>query len=117
MSIRRLAIALVVPVLALGCFALRRSSPPPAMDAAPGDAGATPPDPLADAPAADPGVSWKVPESWTPGPGRPMRLATYRPAAGASGGNAECAVFHFGEGPGGRVRRHDRDGLEPVIPR
>ena len=58
---------------------------------------AEPPAVPSDAPAAGPGVNWKVPAAWVEGPPRPMRLATY------AIGDAECAVFYFGPNQGGAV--------------
>jgi hypothetical protein len=50
------------------------------------------------------GLTWGVPKSWTVGPEKPMRAATYMiaPQSGETEG-CECAVFHFGQGVGGDV--------------
>jgi hypothetical protein len=49
------------------------------------------------------GITWTLPESWTPGQGSAMRVATYE-VPGAQGAEAgQCAVFHFGRGQGGGV--------------
>jgi hypothetical protein len=49
-----------------------------------------------------PGLTWSVPKTWTVGPAREMRVATY--TVDARSGDAEggeCTVFHFGPGVGG----------------
>jgi len=52
------------------------------------------------------GISWAVPQGWSTGTEKPMRLATYiiNPE-GDDSDSAECAVFHFGSAAGGTV--HD----------
>ena len=57
-----------------------------------------------DTPASAAGISWRVPSTWTTGPARQMRVATYNipPAVeGTAGG--ECGVFYFGASEGGDV--------------
>ncbi len=50
------------------------------------------------------GVHWNVPSSWTAGPPRQMRVATYNiPAAKGDDEGAECGVFYFGTGQGGDI--------------
>lgn len=50
------------------------------------------------------GIGWMVPERWTTGPEKQMRVATYlTPAAGGDSEGGECAVFYFGPGEGGDV--------------
>ncbi|MDH4070622.1 MAG: hypothetical protein OEV30_09365 [Ignavibacteria bacterium] len=50
------------------------------------------------------GLAWQIPERWTMGPEKAMRVATYMspPSSGDSEGG-ECAVFYFGSGEGGDV--------------
>jgi hypothetical protein len=44
------------------------------------------------------GLKWTVPAGWNTVPGaRPMRVATY------TVGDAECAVYFFGQGQGGSI--------------
>lgn len=51
------------------------------------------------------GVRWTVPSSWSAGPGRQMRVATYTiPAASGDAEGAECGVFFFGGDQGGNVQ-------------
>lgn len=51
------------------------------------------------------GVKWVVPPTWSEGPQKPMRIATYIiPAADGDGEGAECGVFYFGSGQGGDVQ-------------
>jgi hypothetical protein len=50
------------------------------------------------------GLTWGIPKSWTVGPEKQMRAATY--LVGAQSGDAEggeCAVFYFGQGVGGNI--------------
>jgi hypothetical protein len=50
------------------------------------------------------GVSWSVPDRWSVGPARQMRVATYSlPATKEDEEAGECAVFYFGKGQGGDV--------------
>ncbi len=50
------------------------------------------------------GVRWSIPSSWTAGPARQMRVATYNiPAEKGDHEDAECGVFYFGTGQGGDV--------------
>jgi hypothetical protein len=99
--VRWFAAALLILVAVLGFFAWKRySAPPPAMSTSEPNTmppAATPPVVSSDAPAAGPGLDWKVPGTWVQGPARPMRLATY------AVGDAECAVFYFGPNQGGDV--------------
>jgi len=50
------------------------------------------------------GLTWSVPKSWTVGPEKQMRAATYlvAPQSGDAEGG-ECAIFHFGQGVGGDI--------------
>jgi hypothetical protein len=50
------------------------------------------------------GLTWAVPKSWTVGPEKQMRAATYvvQPQSGDAEGG-ECAVFYFGQGVGGDI--------------
>lgn len=51
------------------------------------------------------GVSWIVPERWSEGSQKPMRVATYTtPAATGDTEGGECGVFYFGSGQGGDVQ-------------
>jgi hypothetical protein len=50
------------------------------------------------------GVKWTIPKRWTPGPEKPMRVASYVvPATEGEGESADCAVSYFGAGQGGVV--------------
>jgi hypothetical protein len=110
---RWIVIALVLGVAALAYVAWNKSSqkaPPaqattaqeaPAMPPS-GDTGTQTPQSQA-ADAADPGVTWDKPASWTNQGSRMMRLATYTIPGKAGAGDAECAVFYFGPGQGGTV--------------
>jgi hypothetical protein len=49
------------------------------------------------------GITWTVPGSWTRGPGRPMRVATYEVPAAKDAEAGQCAVFFFGRGQGGEL--------------
>lgn len=50
------------------------------------------------------GISWTIPEGWSAGADKPMRLGTYIiKAEGDDTDSAECAVFHFGSTGGGGV--------------
>jgi hypothetical protein len=49
------------------------------------------------------GIRWTVPETWSPGAGSAMRVATYSVPAAKGAEPAECAVFYFGRGQGGGV--------------
>ncbi|HEX2735922.1 MAG TPA: hypothetical protein VHM70_30185 [Polyangiaceae bacterium] len=57
------------------------------------------------APAAETvGLDWTVPATWTLGPARPMRKATYLvPAAKGDAAGGELAISYFGAGQGGDV--------------
>jgi hypothetical protein len=78
------------------------SSHEPAQPAAPTPALSTAPSGGMGATIA--GIQWTVPQSWTPQPERPMRVATYSIPAAAAAEGGECAVFFFGSGQGGDVR-------------
>ncbi len=104
--VRKIAAGMFVVVAALGFVAWRKySAPPPAAESA--DASAMPQSgmpggmpggmPEAAAEPMHPGVQWKVPASWTTGPEKSMRLATYIVK------DAECAGFYFGPNQGGSV--------------
>ena len=105
--VRWIAGAMLVVVAALGFVAWKKyAPPPPAAESA--DASAMPPGgmpgempeghPGAESAAApDLGVHWDVPKSWSEGPPKSMRLATYVVK------DAECAVFYFGPDQGGTV--------------
>jgi hypothetical protein len=107
---RWIVIVLVAGVAALAYVAWNKSSQKaapaqapaaqeaPAMPAS-GDTGAQ----MAPSQAADPGVTWDKPASWTNQGSRMMRLATYTIPGKAGAGDAECAVFYFGPGQGGTV--------------
>ena len=120
MSLRGLAIILVLVVALVGYLAWNRNtqhatvpmaSQPsgataePSMPPAAGSADQASP-PMASSPGDeggnDPGLKWQVPARWTNrGPGT-MRLATYViPGHGAD--EAQCAVYYFGPGGGGGV--------------
>jgi len=113
MSLRGLAIILVLVVALVGYLAWNRNTqhapvpmttsepltPPagsgdqaaPPMSASPGDEASN-----------DPGLAWQVPARWTnKGPGT-MRLATYT-IRGHGADEAQCAVYYFGPGGGGGV--------------
>lgn len=50
------------------------------------------------------GVVWRIPERWTKGPEKSMRVATYMsPASAGDNEGGECAVFYFGPGEGGDI--------------
>ena len=100
--VRKIAFGMFIVVAALGYVAWSKySAPPPAAESA--DASAMPPSgmpggmPEAAAEPMHPGVHWQVPASWTTGPEKSMRLATYVVK------DAECAVFYFGPNQGGSV--------------
>ncbi len=105
--VRWIAVALFVVVAALGFVAWKKySAPPPATESM--EAQAMPPagmpgsmpegHPGVEAEATpDHGIHWDVPKSWTEGPPKSMRLATYVVK------DAECAVFYFGPDQGGSV--------------
>jgi hypothetical protein len=49
-------------------------------------------------------IEWTVPPTWTQGPARPMRKATYSvPAAAGDSAPGELAISFFGAGQGGDV--------------
>jgi hypothetical protein len=49
-------------------------------------------------------IEWTVPPTWTQGPARPMRKATYNvPAASGDTAMGELAISYFGVGQGGDV--------------
>ena len=101
--IRWIAALLVVAVFALEFMAWRRSTAP-AQPSPQAQSTQIPglPDSIVVRDAEDPGIHWTRPPSWSEGPARQMRLATYLPPA-SGGKSAECAVFFFGEGIGGAV--------------
>ena len=116
MSVRVLAMVLVLGVLGLGFAAWWTQREKPAALATSGAAvepGGMPP--AAGVPPgagdgdgnepASPGLKWSVPSGWSTQPERAMRFATYSipPASGDKEG-AECAVFYFGPGQGGDVK-------------
>ncbi|GAB4319744.1 MAG: hypothetical protein Kow0074_09520 [Candidatus Zixiibacteriota bacterium] len=47
------------------------------------------------------GITWSIPDQWTNGPARQMRVATYLIGEGVN--EADCAVFYFGPNQGGSV--------------
>ena len=49
------------------------------------------------------GITWTVPESWTPRPSRAMRVATYAIPAAPGAAPGSCAVYYFGRDRGGSV--------------
>src|SRR5262245_29418362 len=106
MSVRVIAIALLVAVAFLAGVLWTRQTAHAPSDAAPAPAPAAP---AAGGPprigsGENPGVSWTVPGRWSREPDRAMRLATYSiPPAPGDGTGAECAVFYFGPRQGGGV--------------
>lgn len=56
---------------------------------------------LAAATSSVAGVTWSIPDDWTNGPARQMRVATYLIGEGVN--EADCAVFYFGPNQGGSV--------------
>jgi hypothetical protein len=55
---------------------------------------------LTDATSTAAGIMWSIPDGWTNGPERQMRVATYMVGEDP---DADCAVFYFGPGQGGGV--------------
>jgi hypothetical protein len=50
------------------------------------------------------GLSWAIPQGWSAGPTKSMRIDTYIiDAEGDDADSAECAVFHFGSTSGGGI--------------
>jgi hypothetical protein len=50
------------------------------------------------------GLSWAIPQGWSAGPTKSMRIDTYIiDAEGDDTDSAECAVFHFGSTSGGGI--------------
>jgi len=114
MSMRWLAVVMVIGVLGLGFAAwwTQRAKPAPTEQSAPAApapaqdqgalGGAT--DQGGPPASAGPGLTWTVPAKWMPQGERAMRLATYTiPGKGGEKNAGECAVFYFGAGQGGDV--------------
>ena len=98
--IRWIAALLLLAVFVFEFIAWRRTLAPAPPAAPPQVSGL--PDSIVTRTIEHPGLKWTKPASWTQGPERQMRLATYLPPA-RGGTPAECAVFYFGEGVGGGV--------------
>ncbi len=99
-----LPLVLLIHLLFIGCESKRQQPPPPPeltqQQLPPGH-----PDISGEPVSAVAGVRWTIPSSWTAGPARQMRVATYMiPAAPGDQEGAECGVFFFGSGQGGDVQ-------------
>ena len=107
MSLRIVVVVAVIAVAALAVVAWNMNTPHATAPAAAPEASAPMPDGPAPgedaAPAADPGLEWSVPRTWTIDSAQGMRVATYLIPAAGSGATGECAVYYFGPGQGGGV--------------
>ena len=112
MSIRIVVIIAIVAMAGLAIAAwnmsAQRAEPPPGEAGAPSPAESAPGEVAAPV-AADPGVHWDVPRTWTIDLAQGMRLATYLVPAAKGSEQAQCAVYYFGPGQGG--------GVEPNLQR